>query len=478
MQRFVAAVVDPSRDLLRGNRVPALPTRRAVAESTIARSMSSFTAPPTATSSTTTTEGRALRRSRKPPRAARRGHAVVVKASNEEPPAAPAELSRRDVFAATAALAAAIPLDRASAPFAVPAAFAAMETAGSIPAKVPAAASPLKFSTSTPSRVIKGCWQLGGGHRGDQATDRTSGAAAVEDFAAFARAGINTFDTGPEACGYGPSELIIGEALKSGTIKREDVNIYTKLCCVGREQQNMTSDWVNQKLDLPCRRLGTNKLDLVQMYWNEYNAKHYVDAALFLTDAKAAGRIGAVGLTNFDTKRVAEMVDAGAEIASNQIQFSLLDRRPEREMVPYCAKNGIALLPYGVVAGGLLSDKFLDFPGEDVVLDTSSKRKYASVLGYAGGYAWYQRLLAELRRVGDKHGGATIANVASRWVLDSNDVTPAIILGARNANHVDDHRAMFAFELDDDDKASIRGVLNKGKAPSADCYTYERGGPW
>ena len=77
----------------------------------------------------------------------------------------------------------------------------------------------------------------------------------MEDFAAFARAGINTFDTGPEACGYGPSELIIGEALKSGTIKREDVNIYTKLCCVGREQQNMTSDWVNQKLDLPCRRL-------------------------------------------------------------------------------------------------------------------------------------------------------------------------------------------------------------------------------
>jgi aryl-alcohol dehydrogenase-like predicted oxidoreductase len=79
-----------------------------------------------------------------------------------------------------------------------------------------------------------------------------------------------------------------------------------------------------------------------------------VDAALFLTDLKAAGKIKAVGLTNFDTKHVAEMVDAGAEIATNQIQYSLLDRRPEKIMVPYFRANGIGLLPYGVVAGGLL----------------------------------------------------------------------------------------------------------------------------
>ena len=79
------------------------------------------------------------------------------------------------------------------------------------------------------------------------------------------------------------------------------------------------------------------------------------------------------------------MIDAGAEIASNQIQYSLLDRRPELQMVDYCRANGVALLPYGVVAGGLLSDKYLGVKGEDVDVDTSSKRKYASVLGYAAG---------------------------------------------------------------------------------------------
>jgi aryl-alcohol dehydrogenase-like predicted oxidoreductase len=50
---------------------------------------------------------------------------------------------------------------------------------------------------------------------------------------------------------------------------------------------------------------------------------------------------------------------AGAEISTNQIQYSLLDRRPEQTMAPYCRDNGIQILPYGVVAGGLLTDRFI-----------------------------------------------------------------------------------------------------------------------
>jgi hypothetical protein len=122
-----------------------------------------------------------------------------------------------------AAMAAAIPLDRSAGPFAVPNAFAANDTA-TLPL-VPRASTPLKFSNEVPSRIVKGCWQLSGGHRGDPSSDRTSGAAAVDDFASFVNAGIDTFDTGPEACGYGPSELIIGEALKSGKISRDGESI-------------------------------------------------------------------------------------------------------------------------------------------------------------------------------------------------------------------------------------------------------------
>ena len=55
---------------------------------------------------------------------------------------------------------------------------------------------------------------------------------------------------------------------------------------------------------------------------------------------------------------------------------------------------------------------------------------------------------------------------------------PAVILGARNATHVEDYKALFSFELDDEDRAGIRNVLDVGKAPTADCYTWERGGRW
>ncbi len=378
-------------------------------------------------------------------------------------------MSRRTLFTSTAVAAAAmstvwLPGDRAAA---------------AASATVPKAASPLLGSDVTPSQVIKGCWQLSGGHSGDRDTDRTSGNAAVDDFAAFVDAGITTFDTGPPACGYGPSELVIGEYLKTPHGKRngDNIQIFTKMCCVGREQANMTPEWVVANVAERRKRLGVAKVDAIQMYWNEYSLKGYVDAALYLTDLKHKGLIGAVSLTNFDTKRMKEMVDAGAEISSNQIQYSLLDRRPENIMVKYCKENGIGLTPYGVVAGGLLSDRYLSASPEDVVMNTSSLRKYASVVGQVGGYKWYQSLLQTLRDVGDKHGGVSIANVATKWVLDS-PVVPAVILGARNASHVQDHVKLFDFQLDVDDRSRIVKVLAEGRSASEDAYAWERGGRW
>ncbi len=63
-------------------------------------------------------------------------------------------------------------------------------------------------------------------------------------------------------------------------------------------------------------------------------------------------------------------------------------------------------------------------------LDTASKQKYASVLGADGDWPWFQRLLGALRRVGDSHGGVSVANVAARWVLQRPAVGALIIGGA------------------------------------------------
>ena len=133
--------------------------------------------------------------------------------------------------------------------------------------------------------------------------------------------------------------------------------------------------------DVPSKRLGgLKKIDMVQMYWNDYGSSQYIDCALHLTDLKAKGLIGSVALTNFNTKKMEEMINKGAEISSNQIQYSLLDRRPDLKMNEFCKASGVKLLPYGVLAGGFLSSKFLETDVKDVVLDTGSKRKYSSVI--------------------------------------------------------------------------------------------------
>ena len=100
----------------------------------------------------------------------------------------------------------------------------------------------------------------------------------MADFAAFVDAGVTTFDTGPEACGYGPSETVIGEYLRTahGRAHARDIDVFTKLCCVGREHANMTKEWVEANVERPRRRLGVEKISMVQMYWNDYGRRGYV----------------------------------------------------------------------------------------------------------------------------------------------------------------------------------------------------------
>ena len=325
--------------------------------------------------------------------------------------------------------------------------------------------------------------KLSGGHKGDAASDRTSGSAAVADFDAFVRAGIDTFDMGPETCGYGPAEAVVGDYLKSLPAGSARPLVFTKLCCVGAEQASPSAEWVHGRVDRALSRLARPpRLDVLQIYWNAYESggnRNLVDMSRFVQDERDAGRVGAVAYTNMDTEHLEAIRAAGVEVAAHQIQFSLLDRRPTLRQLAWCADSGCKLLPYGVLAGGLLSDRYLGLPQDKVVLDTYSKQKYASVLGRVagkGGWEWFQRLLTTLRAVGDAHGGASIANVATRWVLDHEAVS-AVILGARNASNVDDHRRLFALpRLSDADRAAIDAVLAEGAQPKVDTYQWERGG--
>ena len=118
----------------------------------------------------------------------------------------------------------------------------------------------------------------------------------MADFPAFVNAGIDTFDMGPEACGYGPAETIVGAYLKSAAAAAlPPPLLFTKLCCVGGEQSNMSRDFVRGRVDTALSRLGSPpRVDLMQVYWNDYTyQQQLIDASLFLMDEKAAGRVRA-----------------------------------------------------------------------------------------------------------------------------------------------------------------------------------------
>ena len=320
------------------------------------------------------------------------------------------------------------------------------------------------------SRVIKGNWQLAGGHGSYKEGD------AIATMFDFANAGITTFDT---ADIYGPSEGIVGKFLgefEKGGGQRCQMQVMTKLCYFGPEMASAagTRGYARQIVQRSLQRLGQDKLDVVQLYWGDYNLPNYIRAAEELAEMQGEGLIGKVSVTNFDVRHLKDIVDAGVKVTHNQVQYSLIDRRPENGMIEYCGEHGIQLTPFGTVAGSFLSDLYLGTDPGRVTLDTSSKKKYAGIIQRYGGWDTYQELLRTLRAVADskvsKDGSTpvSIANVASRWVL-ARPMVAGVIVGARNSNHVADHGRMFDFDLTPADLSAIDQALAKSTPPVGDC---------
>ena len=156
------------------------------------------------------------------------------------------------------------------------------------------------------------------------------------------------------------------------------------------------------------------------------------------------------------------MIENGFEIVSNQVQYSILDQRPEKLMTSFFEKYGIKILSYGTLLGGFFSEKYLgvDEPHRGD-LTTASLQKYKNMIDAWGGWQLFQELLSTLDKVATKHN-CSIANVSTRFVLDKPQVA-GVIIGARLgiANHREDNSKVFDVKLDDEDISSISYVTAK-----------------
>ena len=274
------------------------------------------------------------------------------------------------------------------------------------------------------------------------------------------------FTTWDLADHYGPAEDFVGEfrrqlASARGADSVSRIQAFTKW--VPRPGP-MTRQVVENNIDISRRRMEMDRLDLLQFHWWDYQDNRYLEALTHLSDLRDEGKIRELALTNFDTQRMRDIDGHGIRVASNQIQYSLVDRRPEVAMAGFCQAHEVSLLAYGTLCGGLLSDRYLGQPEPaPASLNTASLRKYKQMIDAWGGWSLFQRLLAALRVVADKHN-ASIANVATRYVLDRPAVA-GVIVGARLGvtEHINENARVFGVQLDAGDLESIESVLEQSR---------------
>jgi aryl-alcohol dehydrogenase-like predicted oxidoreductase len=318
------------------------------------------------------------------------------------------------------------------------------------------------------SRVIAGGWQLAGGHG---AVDR---AQAVENLVAYAEAGITAFDCADIYTGV---EELYGEfrrefARRHGAEALAGIKIHTKFVPDLDVLPVLDKAHVQRTVDRSLQRLGLERLDLVQFHWWDYAVPGMVETALWLDELRRAGKIDLIGGTNFDTPRTAELLRAGVPLAAMQVQYSLLDGRPENGLADLCGANSVNLLCYGSVAGGFLGDAWLGRPEPAGALENRSLTKYKLVVDDFGGWTLFQELLRVLRRIADRRE-SDIATVASRAVLERPGVAAAIV-GVRSRAHLAANRAISDLRLTEEDRAEIAEVLARRSGPLGDTFALER----
>ncbi len=316
------------------------------------------------------------------------------------------------------------------------------------------------------SRIIKGGWQLSQGHSADATED------PIESMFAFADKGITTFDCADIYTGV---EELIGKFLRARKQRlgyNDDVQVLTKFVPDYDALATITKSHVEKIIDRSLRRLGKERLDMVQFSWWSYDVDRYIETAQWLHEIQQAGKINLLSGTNFNTHATKQMVSAGILLTTLQIQYSLLDNRPENSLAGLCSENNIHFLCYGTVAGGFLSEKWLGVIEPKPPFENRSLIKYKLMIDEFGGWELFQSLLNLLKSIADKHR-ASITNVASRYILDRKQVA-AVIIGAKTSAHLEENLRIFEFALDDADTKEIEKVIKQRKGPSGDVFDIER----
>ena len=265
-------------------------------------------------------------------------------------------------------------------------------------------------------------------------------------------AGVTLFDTA-EVYGRGESERIIGAMLASDPQRATSVVVATKF---------MPSPWKLQvrgalmkSLRSSLDRLGLPAVHLYQIH-GPVSLRSHAALADALAAAHQAGLVKAVGVSNYsakETRSIAKELEVrGLSLATNQIEFSLLRRLPETGgLLATCLELGVLPLAYSPIGQGRLTGKYSAShppPGKRTFA------KYPMVV--------VDRVVAALRRIGDKHDGKLPTQVALNWVMAKGAVP---IPGAKNRHQAEENAGALGWRLDDEELAELdRAALHGNRS--------------
>jgi aryl-alcohol dehydrogenase-like predicted oxidoreductase len=297
------------------------------------------------------------------------------------------------------------------------------------------------------SRIAFGTWQLGGewGHFDED--------AAITAIHRARELGVNFFDTA-QAYGFGASERLLGKALRDElTSDRDELVIATKGGLRKTDSglvRDASPEWLRRGVDASLTALGIDHIDLYQVHWPDPNVPA-AETAGALRDLVTEGKIGHVGVSNYNTAQMSEF-SATLAVETLQPPYHLFRREIEDEVLPYCRAHNIGVLVYGPLAHGLLTGTLTT----DTAFAAGDWRRTSGV--FTGDT--YRRNLATVRALemfaADR--GITVSQLAIAWTL-ANPAVHVAIVGARQASHVQDSLGAADVALSDADLEEIDKIM-------------------
>jgi aryl-alcohol dehydrogenase (NADP+) len=263
--------------------------------------------------------------------------------------------------------------------------------------------------------------------------------------------GINFFDTA-NVYSDGTSEEIVGRALKDFT-KRDDVVLATKVFNRMRPGPNgagLSRKVIMTEVDHSLRRLGTDYIDLYQIHRLDKNTP--IEETLeALHDVVKAGKVRYIGASSmyawqFSKALYTSRLNGWTEFVSMQNHVNLLNREEEREMLPLCADQKIAVMPWSPLARGRLTRAW----------DQTSERQQSDEFGktlYVQSEDADRKIVEQVAAVA-KARGVPQAQVAMAWLLQKKGITSPII-GASKPAHLTDAVAALSLKLTSEEVASL-----------------------